>query len=230
MHFWDGSAGVRCHDAGMRIFHIATAADWERARESGSYTTSTRGRSLEDEGFLHAAHRPQVQGVFRRYYRDVREPLLLLTIDTERLGVPWREDEGFLHAAHRPQVQGVFQRYYRDVREPLLLLTIDTERIGVPWREEEVGEDSFPHIYGPLSPRAVVDVQPLNASGGTQPFTSLFVREMLLRISLGVVAMLLAGAGSIVGGGFHSVWGELVGALIGLAVGIALSVLVLRRR
>jgi len=174
------------HDPGMRIFHIATVADWERARESGSYATSTRGRSLEDEGFL--------------------------------------------HAAHRPQVQGVFQRYYRDVREPLLLLTIDTERLGVPWREEDVGEESFPHIYGPLSPRAVVDVQPLNASGGTQPFTSLFVREMLLRISLGVVAMLLAGAGSIVGGGFHSVWGELVGALIGLAVGIALSVLVLRRR
>ena len=186
MHFWDGSAGVGCHDAGMRIFHIATVADWERAQGSGAYATSTRGRSLEEEGFL--------------------------------------------HAAHRPQVQGVFQRYYQDVREPLVLLTIDTERLGVPWREEEVGQESFPHIYGPLSPRAVVDVQPLNSSGGTEPFTSLFVREMLLRIGLGVVAMLLAGAGSIVGGGLDAVWGDLVGALVGLAIGIALAVVLLRRR
>ena len=170
----------------MRIFHIATVTDWERAQESGAYTTSTRGRSLEEEGFLHAARREQVQGVFQRYYQDVREPLLLLTIDTERLDVPWREDD--------------------------------------------VGEDSFPHIYGPLSPRAVVDARPLNRSGGTEPFTSLFVKEMLLRVSLGVVAMLLAGAGSMVGGGLDAVWGDLVGALIGLAIGIALAVVVLRRR
>jgi len=170
----------------MRIFHIATVADWELAQESGAYVTSTRGRSLEEEGFLHAAHRAQVQGVFQRYYQDVREPLVLLTIDTERLWVPCREDE--------------------------------------------VGDEFFPHIYGPLAPRAVVDVQPLNRRGGTEPFTSLFVIEMLLRIALGVVAMLLAGAGSIVGGGLDAVWGDLVGALVGLAIGIALAVVVLRRR
>ena len=76
----------------MRIFHIATAADWEQARTSGAYTTSTVGRSLEDEGFLHAARREQVDGVFQRYYRGIGEPLVLLTIDTDRLGVPWRED------------------------------------------------------------------------------------------------------------------------------------------
>ena len=77
----------------MRIFHIATAADWERACRSGSYTTSTVGRTLEDEGFLHAAQRHQVEGVFRRYYSGLGEPLVLLTIDTDRLGVPWREDD-----------------------------------------------------------------------------------------------------------------------------------------
>ena len=47
---------------------------------------------------------------------------------------------------------------------------------------------------------------------------------MLLRIGLGVVAMLLAGAGSIVGGSLDAVWGDLVGALVGLAIGIALAV------
>ena len=59
---------------GMRIFHIATVADWERARESGAYTTSSRDRSLEDEGFLHAAHRQQLAGVFQRYYAACASP------------------------------------------------------------------------------------------------------------------------------------------------------------
>jgi uncharacterized protein (DUF952 family) len=112
----------------MRIFHIATVAAWERARESGTYSTSTAGRTLEDEGFLHAARRAQVAGVFERYYRHAGEPLVLLTIDTERLGVPWREDE--------------------------------------------VGDESFPHIYGPLSPSAVVGVELLDGRGGSESLGS----------------------------------------------------------
>ena len=170
----------------MRIFHIATMADWEQARASGSYATSTRDRSLEDVGFI--------------------------------------------HAAHRPQVHGVWQRYYKDVREPLVLLTVDTDRLEVPVRDEQVGEEVFPHIYGPLSPMAVVGVQPLTRGGGTEPFTSLFVKEMLLRIALAVVGMLLAGAGSLVGRGLDADWGALAGAVAGLVVGIVLAVLVLRRR
>jgi uncharacterized protein (DUF952 family) len=105
----------------MEIFHIATVADWDRAQESGAYTTSTVGVSLDEEGFLHASHARQVEGVFERYYRGLGAPLVLLRIDTDRLGVPWREDP--------------------------------------------VGDDSFPHIYGPLSPDAVVDARPLDEDG-----------------------------------------------------------------
>ena len=76
----------------MQVFHIATVPDWQAARRSGSYTRSTYGRSLADEGFIHAARREQVRDVFARYYRDVPERLVLLTIDTDRLDVPWRED------------------------------------------------------------------------------------------------------------------------------------------
>ncbi|MDT9595122.1 DUF952 domain-containing protein [Nocardioides zeae] len=79
----------------MLIFHISTVSDWTRAQADGAYTTSTRGRTLEQEGFLHAARREQVRGVFERYYADLAEPLVLLTVDTDRLeeaGVPWRED------------------------------------------------------------------------------------------------------------------------------------------
>ena len=46
-----------------RIFHIATAADWRRALGSGTYTTSTVGRTLDEEGFIHTSRRDQLPGV-----------------------------------------------------------------------------------------------------------------------------------------------------------------------
>lgn len=101
----------------MQIFHIATAADWAAAQASGSYTTSTRGATLAEVGFIHASRAEQTEGVRRMFYADVTEPLVLLTIDTDRLDVPWREDA--------------------------------------------VGDDTFPHVYGPLATDAVVDVRPL---------------------------------------------------------------------
>lgn len=69
----------------MRIFHIATANDWAAAQESGEYTTSTFGRSLAEEGFIHAAFQEQWPVVKRRYYAEVYAPLVLLEIETDRL-------------------------------------------------------------------------------------------------------------------------------------------------
>ena len=86
-----------------RIFHIATAADWAEARRRGTYTTSTLGRTLAEEGFLHASRGDQWQDVHERFYADVTDPLVLLVIDTERLDVPVVEeavpgsDETFPH-------------------------------------------------------------------------------------------------------------------------------------
>ena len=72
----------------MRIFHLALRSEWEAARRAGSYTTSTLGRSLAEEGFIHASRGDQWQGVRDRYYGDVSEPLVLLVIDTDRLTSP----------------------------------------------------------------------------------------------------------------------------------------------
>jgi uncharacterized protein (DUF952 family) len=71
-----------------RIFHLALASEWAAAQRSGSYTTSTLGRTLAQEGFIHASRADQWQGVRQRFYADVAEPLVLLVIDTSRLGVP----------------------------------------------------------------------------------------------------------------------------------------------
>jgi hypothetical protein len=37
------------------IYHIATGSDWVQARADGEYTTSTRGRTLAEQGFIHAS-------------------------------------------------------------------------------------------------------------------------------------------------------------------------------
>jgi uncharacterized protein (DUF952 family) len=71
-----------------RLYHCSLAADWEAAKAAGTYTVSTRGRTLEQEGFLHASYAGQVDGVLRRFYADVTEPMVLLVIDPERLGRP----------------------------------------------------------------------------------------------------------------------------------------------
>ena len=76
----------------MRIFHVATRADWEAAQASGAYTTSTRGVSLAEEGFIHAARADQWETVHAAYYADVTEPLVLLEIDTDLLDVPVVEE------------------------------------------------------------------------------------------------------------------------------------------
>lgn len=76
----------------MRIFHIATLADWEAAQASGAYTTSTRGTTLGEEGFIHASHGHQWEGVRAAFYADVTEPLVLLEIDADLLGVPVVEE------------------------------------------------------------------------------------------------------------------------------------------
>jgi uncharacterized protein (DUF952 family) len=75
-----------------RIFHIATVADWDQARRQGLYTTSTRGRTLAEEGFIHASRGDQWRAVHEHFYADVTEPLVLLVIDPERLAVPVVEE------------------------------------------------------------------------------------------------------------------------------------------
>ncbi|WP_066371014.1 DUF952 domain-containing protein [Herbidospora mongoliensis] len=71
------------------IFHLALASDWAHAQKDEEYRISTRGRTLDQEGFIHAARDlAQARTVAARFYADVTEPLLLLHIDETRLEVP----------------------------------------------------------------------------------------------------------------------------------------------
>jgi len=66
------------------IYHIATAADWAQAQAAGQYTTSTLGRTLAEEGFIHASTAEQVAPVANMFYRG-RPDLVLLVLDTGRV-------------------------------------------------------------------------------------------------------------------------------------------------
>lgn len=93
----------------MRIFHIATLADWEAAQESGAYRTSTRGVTIDEEGYLHASRADQWERVRAAYYADVTEPLVLLEIDTDLLDVPVVEE------APAPGVDETFPHVYGEL-------------------------------------------------------------------------------------------------------------------
>lgn len=101
-------------------------------------------------------------------------------------------EEGFIHASRRDQVQGVFDRYYRGLGEHLVLLTIDTARLtGAEVRVEAVGDDAYPHVYGPINRSAVIEVTPLNRGGGTETLMSLWLKGMAVRMAIALVVMVL---------------------------------------
>jgi uncharacterized protein (DUF952 family) len=87
------------------IYHIALAADWAQAQRDGQYTTSTRGRTLAEEGFIHASTAAQVDQVADAFYRDAPD-LVLLVIDTERVGSPIRYEPVPGQADPYPHIYG----------------------------------------------------------------------------------------------------------------------------
>jgi glutathione S-transferase len=76
----------------QRLYHIATAPDWDRARQEGEYRTSTRGRTLSEEGFIHASTAAQVLPVANVVYLDEQQDLVLLVLDTSRIEAEIRRE------------------------------------------------------------------------------------------------------------------------------------------
>jgi glutathione S-transferase len=66
------------------LFHIALADDWAAAQSRGEYTTSTRGRTLAEEGFIHCSFADQVDATGNRFYADV-DDAVVLRVDPGRL-------------------------------------------------------------------------------------------------------------------------------------------------
>jgi glutathione S-transferase len=69
------------------IFHMALPDDWAAAFTTGEYRMSTRGITLEQEGFIHCSTREQLQDTANRFYRDL-DQLVVLTIDPTLVASP----------------------------------------------------------------------------------------------------------------------------------------------
>ena len=89
-----------------RIYHLAEPGHWAAAQESGRYEQSTRGRSLEQEGFIHCSSAQQWPVVRRSFYADFPNPLLLLEIDENRLAEP------AVHEVGNPETGETFPHLY----------------------------------------------------------------------------------------------------------------------
>lgn len=68
------------------ILHLTERSLWEAALAKGTYEISTRGRTLQEEGFIHFSTRAQLPGTARFY--DGLDDLVVLVVDPERLGIP----------------------------------------------------------------------------------------------------------------------------------------------
>ena len=101
------------------------------------------------------------------------------------------EEEGFVHCSTPGQLAGVLGRYYAEHDRDLVLLTIDPDRLAAPlvW---EVGNhvtgEEFPHVYGPLTPDAVVATRVLHPPHAAPP------RSIVLRDTGVELEVLTAGA------------------------------------
>lgn len=148
-------------------------------------------------------------------------------------------DEGYIHACRADQWQGVRERFYGEVTEPLVLLAIDPARLTAPVVDESPPgtEETFPHIYGPLNPDAVVQVIPLG--DGPDPelpvvsgesFSRVFFGELFHNLLLVSIVMVVVAVAAVVGNQLDDEWGALVGTALGVPLGLVAALAVNRRR
>ncbi|MFJ9820513.1 DUF952 domain-containing protein [Streptomyces sp. NPDC101151] len=90
------------------IVHITERPLWEAARERGVYEVSTRGRTLQEEGFIHFSTREQLPRIAAFLYGDYEGPdeLVVLVVDPARLDVPLKYDAMPPHGEEFPHVYG----------------------------------------------------------------------------------------------------------------------------
>jgi uncharacterized protein (DUF952 family) len=88
-----------------RLLHITERTTWEAAVEAGSYRTSTRGVSLDEQGYIHCSLPHQLRGVAEFVYGDA-DDLVVLVIDSDRLDAPVEYESPEPGADRFPHVYG----------------------------------------------------------------------------------------------------------------------------
>lgn len=197
------------------IFHLALASEWAAAEKSGAYTTSTLGRSLAEEGFIHASRADQWTGVRDRFYADVTEPLVLLEIDTDLLDVPVVEEPPV------PGIEETFPHIYGRLPASAVVKAIPLSPGTTSAAPDEATDEA--------TPAAAPSTQP-GAPRPVESFSRVYFREMFFNILVVSLALVMSLAGLAVGMAIGGEKAPGIGGLVGLAVGVAVAVLIYRRR
>ena len=87
------------------LLHITERAAWSAAAGQGEYRLSTRGITLEQEGFIHCSLAHQLRFVAETYYADA-DDLVVLVIDSDLVAAPVRFERPGPGAEEFPHIYG----------------------------------------------------------------------------------------------------------------------------
>lgn len=117
------------------LFHAAMPDDWAAAFQTGMYTMSTRGMSLEEVGFIHLSPRDHLEATANRFYADVGQ-LVLLTIDPAKVESEIRWD------AYEPGDDTRFPHLYGALPISAVVTATywfrSTDESGAGWRVDDL--------------------------------------------------------------------------------------------
>ena len=116
------------------LFHITDRAAWEAAQPVQEYRWSTRGLSLDQQGFIHFSLAHQLRGVAEHLYGDADDPgahdLVVLVVDSDRLEAPLRYEVPEAGAEPFPHLYGPLPT--RAVSAVLAVSRDDAGRLVLP--------------------------------------------------------------------------------------------------
>ena len=67
------------------FLHLTTKHAWEDAMKDGNYSLSTKGKTLEEVGFIHGSFADQVEEVAGFVFAGSNEELVVLHLNIEKL-------------------------------------------------------------------------------------------------------------------------------------------------
>ena len=69
----------------VSFLHLTTRQAWEDALKVGTYSLSTKGKTLEEVGFIHGSFADQVEEVAGFVFAGSTEELVVLHLDIDKL-------------------------------------------------------------------------------------------------------------------------------------------------
>lgn len=87
------------------LLHITERGAWQEAARAGEYRISTRGITLEDQGFIHCSLRHQLRAVADCVYAGA-DDLVVLVIDSDRVPAQVRYEAAEPGGEQYPHIYG----------------------------------------------------------------------------------------------------------------------------